>query len=77
MPPVQISNVTAPQTVGQLTEQVQSISLETTKSDAAGGQDVSHSRPLGDFNSQYMLSTSEGTGQVGIQVSDHSISARN
>ncbi|KAK7360253.1 hypothetical protein VNO77_02236 [Canavalia gladiata] len=77
MPHVQFPNFTRSQTTGQLAEQVQSIALETTNNDDAGGLDVSQNRSFGDLNSQYLLSASEGTGQVGIQVSDHSISARN
>ncbi|XP_020202770.1 la-related protein 1C [Cajanus cajan] len=79
MPADQLPNVRGSQTIGQLAEQVQSIALETTNNDDAGVLDAaSQNRPFGDLNSQYMLSTSEGTGsQVGIQVSDHSISARN
>ncbi|TKY58306.1 La-related protein 1C [Spatholobus suberectus] len=76
MPPGQLPNVRGSQ-IGQLAEQVQSIALETTNNDDAGVLDASQNRPFGDLNSQYLLSTSEGTGQVGIQVSDHSISARN
>lgn len=87
MPPVQFPNVTGSQTLGvlnhdMLVEQVQSISLETTNNDGVRGLDVlpdasQHRLSFGDLNSPLQLSTSEGTGQVGIQGSDHSISARN
>ncbi|XP_061358984.1 la-related protein 1C-like [Gastrolobium bilobum] len=70
LPPYQPHNVRSSQTVVQLAEQVQSIALETTNKDGAGGLDVSQ-------NSQLLFSTKEGTAQVGIQVSDNSISARN
>ncbi|ESW28188.1 hypothetical protein PHAVU_003G266200 [Phaseolus vulgaris] len=77
MPPAQLPNSRGSQTIGQLAEQVQNITLETTNNDDAGVLDVSQNRPFGDLNGQYLLSTGESTGQVGIQVSDHSISARN
>ncbi|KAK7376146.1 hypothetical protein VNO78_35000 [Psophocarpus tetragonolobus] len=77
MPPSQVPNVRGSQIIGQLAEQVQSIALDTTNNDDAGVLDVSQNRSFGDLNSQYLLSTGEGTGQVGMQVSDHTISARN
>ncbi|KAK7346319.1 hypothetical protein VNO80_20835 [Phaseolus coccineus] len=77
MPPAQLPNSRGSQTIGQLAEQVQNITLETTNNDDAGVIDVSQNRPFGELNGQYLLSTGESTGQVGIQVSDHSISARN
>ncbi|XP_014510226.1 la-related protein 1C [Vigna radiata var. radiata] len=77
MPPAQLPNSRGSQTVGQLAEQVQNITLETTMNDDTGVLDVSQDSPFGELNGQYLLSTSESTGQVGIQVSDHSISARN
>ncbi|BAT75350.1 hypothetical protein LR48_Vigan01g174200 [Vigna angularis] len=77
MPPAQLPNSRGSQTVGQLAEQVQNITLETTINDDTGVLDVSQNRPFGELNGQYLLSTGESTGQVGIQVSDHSISARN
>jgi len=77
MPPAQLPNSRGSQTIGQLAEQVQNITLETTNNDDTGVLDVSQNRPFGELNGQYLLSTGESTGQVGIQVSDHSISARN
>ncbi|MCI12992.1 La-related protein 1, partial [Trifolium medium] len=74
MPSTQIPNVTGSQTVGQLAENIQSIALETNKSNTTGGLDVSQSS-----NRQYMISTSEGTVQGGIQQNenqDHSASAK-
>lgn len=76
IPPDQLPNFRGSGTTGQLAEQVQSIALETTNNDV-GVLDASQIRPFGDLNSQYLISTSEATAQVGIQVSDHSISARN
>ncbi|XP_061367725.1 la-related protein 1C [Gastrolobium bilobum] len=87
MPPVQFSNVTGSQTLGvlnpdMLAEQVRHVKLVTTDYDGAGGLDVlsddsQHRSAFGDLNNSLQLSTSEGTGQVGIQGSDHFISARN
>ncbi|GAU34218.1 hypothetical protein TSUD_210000 [Trifolium subterraneum] len=73
-PSTQIPNVTGSQTVGQLAENFQSIALETNKSNTTGGLDVSQSS-----NRQYLISTSEGTVQGGIQQienQDHSASAK-
>ncbi|XP_027360635.1 la-related protein 1C-like [Abrus precatorius] len=65
-----------------LAEQVHNIALETTNYDGAGALDVlpdtsQHRSAFGDLSSPLQLSTSEGTGQVGMEGSDHSISARN
>ncbi|TKY70303.1 La-related protein 1B [Spatholobus suberectus] len=83
-PPVQFSNAT---TLGvlnpdMLAEQVHNIALETSNYDGAGGLDVlpdtsQHRSTFADLRSPLQLPTSEGTGQVGIRGSDHSISARN
>ncbi|KAL2348642.1 hypothetical protein Fmac_002642 [Flemingia macrophylla] len=82
MTPVQFSNAT---TLGvfnpdMLAEQVNNIALETSNYDGAGGlnalPDTSpHRSAFEDLSGPLQLSTSEGTGQVGIQGSDHSISA--
>ncbi|KAI4327773.1 hypothetical protein L6164_020197 [Bauhinia variegata] len=85
---VQFPNVTTPEALGKLgherlTEQFQSIVLEKkTENDGGGGLDAQpealQNRPtFGDLNSSLQLSDIEGTGQVSIQGSDHSISARN
>ncbi|CAJ2635829.1 unnamed protein product [Trifolium pratense] len=74
-PSTQIPNVTGSLTVGQLAENIQSIALETNKSNTTGGLDVSQSS-----NRQYLISTSEGsTVHGGIQRNenqDHSASAK-
>ncbi|XP_019424139.1 PREDICTED: la-related protein 1B-like isoform X2 [Lupinus angustifolius] len=75
--PVQPANVTGSETIEKLADQVQNIALETTNNAAAGGLDVSHNRPNGDLNCQFLHSSGEGNSQAGIQVSDKSISARN
>ncbi|KAK7307462.1 hypothetical protein VNO77_40554 [Canavalia gladiata] len=85
MPPsVQFPNATTPGVLNSdmLADQVHNIALETTNYDGAGGLDVlpdtsQHRSAYGDLSSPLQLSTAEGTGQVGIQGSDHSISARN
>lgn len=61
--PIQFSNATP----DMLAEQVHNIALEPSNYDGA----------FGDLSSPLQLSNREGTGQVGIQGSDHSISARN
>ncbi|KAK7250830.1 hypothetical protein RIF29_33545 [Crotalaria pallida] len=71
------SNNTGSQTIGKLADQVQNVALETVNNDGTGGLDVLQNRLDGDLNSWFPHSSSEGTGQVGIQISDHSISARN
>ncbi|XP_019423396.1 PREDICTED: la-related protein 1C-like isoform X2 [Lupinus angustifolius] len=86
-PPVQLPNVTESQTLGtsnhdMLAEQVQNIALESPNYDGVGGLDVVHDasqhRPsFGNLNNPLQFSTTEGSGQVGVQGSDHSISARN
>lgn len=73
---VQSPNNTGSQTIRNLADQVQNIALGTTNNNGAGGLDVSQNRPFGELNSQFLIPTGEGTSQVGIQVSDHSISAR-
>ncbi|RDX70488.1 La-related protein 1C, partial [Mucuna pruriens] len=82
-PPVKFSKST---TLGvlnpdTLAEQVHNIALETSTYDGAGGLDVlpdisQRRSTFGDFSSPLQLSTSDGTGQFGIQGSDYSISAR-
>ncbi|KAK7252990.1 hypothetical protein RIF29_37337 [Crotalaria pallida] len=84
---VQLPNVAGSQPGGMLNldmlaEQVQNIALETTNYEGLEGLDVlpnasQHRASFGDLNLPLQLSTSEGTGPVGIQGSDHSISARN
>lgn len=84
MPPVQFSNVPIPEESNpdMLAEQVHNIALETSNYDGPGGleglPDTSqHRSTFGDLSSPLQLSTGEGTGQVGIQGSHHSIPARN
>ncbi|BAT99944.1 hypothetical protein LR48_Vigan499s004700 [Vigna angularis] len=84
MPPVQFSNVPTPEESNpdMLAEQVHNIALETSNYDGPGGVEVlpdtsQHRSTFGDLSSPLKLSTGEGTGQVGIQGSHHSIPARN
>lgn len=85
---VQSPDVTGSQTLAKfshdmLAERVQSIALDnTTCKDGEGRVDVlfdasENKSPFGDLNSRLQLSTTEGTGEVQIQGSDHSISAKN
>ncbi|KAK7271688.1 hypothetical protein RJT34_27788 [Clitoria ternatea] len=83
MPRVQVPNAASlglsdPDT---LTEKVHNINLEATSYDGAGLDvlcDASqHRSTFGDLSRPLPLSTSEGTGQVGIQGTNHSILARN
>jgi len=85
MPPVQFSNATTPGESNPdiLAEQVHNIALETSNYDGPGALEVlhdtsqQHRSTFGDLSSPLQLSTGEGTGQVGIQGSLHSIPARN
>ncbi|XP_047166672.1 la-related protein 1C-like [Vigna umbellata] len=84
MPPVQFSNVPTPEESNpdMLAEQVHNIALETSNYDGPGGVEVlpdtsQHRSTFGDLSSPLKLSIGEGTGQVGIQGSHHSIPARN
>ncbi|CAL0314489.1 unnamed protein product [Lupinus luteus] len=82
MPPsVQLPNVTGSQTLGtlnhdMLAKQVQNIALESSNYDGVGGLDAVHDASS-HLNNPLQFSTREGSGELGIQGSDHSISARN
>lgn len=62
---------------------VQNISLENTTGDHGAGRldvpsDTSQNESsFGDLNNRLQLSTVEAIGEVGIQGSDHTLSARN
>ena len=83
---VEFPHATSRQTHGKsghdmLAEQVRSVSLEETSKNADLGDaqpDGLLDRPsFGDLNSPVQHPSSKESGQLGIQASDHSVSARN